>query len=310
MRRFVIKVLVFIFLTIIIFAVLLFLLPPTPRASKSLLFAEIKKDSLLINKQSPRIIFVGGSNLSFGLNSQMIKDSLRLHPVNTAIHASIGMKYMLENTLQYVKESDIFVLAPEYDYFYREWDYGSEELMRMILDVNKKNIRLLSLRQMINCTPFIGNLVLSKFDKFEYLNIVESDVYSVNSFNQYGDVYTHWDMQKRKFKPYVKINIAKYNPEVMEGIKTISKKMQEKGASVFISYPGLQDSSFLNSKESIKKVEKEYIANDFILLGTPERYMMLDSFMFNTPYHLNKKGMDYRTKLLIEDLRAEILKQK
>lgn len=33
---------------------------------------------------------------------------------------------------------------------------------------------------------------------------------------------------------------------------------------------------------------------------------MLDSYMFNTPYHLNKSGVNLGTRLLIADLRGEM----
>src|ERR1700730_2211300 len=90
------------------------LLPATPRSSQSLLFGEIEKDSLLNNAPSPRIVFIGGSNLSFGINSQMIKDSLGLNPVNAAIHASIGLVYMLDHSLNYIRPGDVLVVSPEY----------------------------------------------------------------------------------------------------------------------------------------------------------------------------------------------------
>jgi hypothetical protein len=311
MRKFIIKVSLFIFVTIVLFVVFLFSLPPTPRATKSHFFGEIKKDSLLQNEVSPRIIFLGGSNLSFGLNSQMIKDSLHLNPINTAIHAGIGIKYMLENTLQYIRKGDIIVFIPEYQHFYEKWHKGSEELLRTILDVNKSKIKLLSLNQILNCVPFVGNVVFSKFYEFEYTDVDEDriyGIYGVNSFNRYGDAYLHWDMQRIDSIKADTIVVEKYNFKVMKEIRKYSQKVQKKGAVLFISFPGYQDISFQNSEKAIKKVEQEYIAAGFTILGTPERYRMPDSLMFNTTYHLNKKGVDCRTRLLIEDLRKELLR--
>ncbi|MDR0682237.1 MAG: hypothetical protein LBG15_10390 [Dysgonamonadaceae bacterium] len=309
MKKFIIKVSAFTVITIGLFIVFLFLLPPTPRATGSHLFGAIKKDSLLLNVPSSRIIFIGGSNLSFGLNSQTIKDSLELNPINTAIHAGIGIKYMLENTLQYVQKGDIIVLIPEYQHFYRKWHHGSEELLRTILEINKSKIKLLSLNQIFNCIPFTGNLVLSKLDNFEYIPVEDSKtgIYEVNSFNRYGDAYLHWDMQRiDSFEPDTIMIIDEYNPKVMQEIKKYNQKFQEKGTTLFISYPSYQDISFFNSEKAIKKIEQEYITSGLIILGTPERYRMPDSLMFDTPYHLNKTGVDYRTKLLIEDIRKHI----
>jgi hypothetical protein len=305
MRKFIIKTLIFVFSAIILFPLIPFLFSPTPRAKTSLLFAEIKKDSLLLHVASPRIIFVGGSNLSFGLNSQMIKDSLGLNPINTAIHAGVGIKYMLENTLQYIEEGDIIVFMPEYSLFNRKWDCGSEVLLRMVLDVDKSKIKQLSIGQMISCIPYIGNVVFSKLNRSEYIKFVVDVVYSVNSFNQYGDAVAHWNKGSLEISPDTLIEEA-YNPEAMVKIKEISRQIQKKKASFYISFPVYQEESFFNSAKFIKKVEEEYKANGFIVLGAPERYKFPDSLLFNSTYHSNKKGADYRTMLLIEDIRKGI----
>ena len=307
MKKFIIKILCFIF-WIILLVVLSCFLPTTPRVSKSFLFADINKDSLLVNVPQPRIIFVGGSNLNFGLNSQMVKDSLRINPINTSLHITIGIKYMLDNTYRYIKYGDIVVLALEYAYFQREYCYGSEELLRIVLDVNKSKIRLLNSRQIINCIPYIDKYVLSKYNVFDYLYVEESDVYGVNSYNNYGDVYTHRDLNRRKFllntdiitDSMVRLN---YNYTVMDEIKKFEEKLFQKGAVLYVSYPALLDISFHNQKLLIDKIESEYIKQGFIILGTPSRYMFNDSLIFNTEYHLSGKGADYRTLLLIEDLK-------
>jgi hypothetical protein len=74
-----------------------------------------------------------------------------------------------------------------------------------------------------------------------------------------------------------------------------------------VSYPGFQDKSFYKSIDIIREVQKEYERN-FTVLGTPERYMMPDSLMFDSPYHLTRQGVERRTKLLVEDIRAVIKK--
>ena len=309
MKHYILKISLFTGSLILLFTFFI-LLPPTPRASKSLLFAEVKKDSLLVNTPYPRIIFVGGSNLSFGLNSQDIKDSLNINPINTSIHASIGLKYMLENTMQYVQNGDIIVLIPEYSHFFNDWNRGSTELLRTIIEVNRKNIRLLNKTQIINNLSYIGAFVLTKLSPIEFV-FQESDIYSVNSFNGYGDVETHWNLENRhdEIKP-ITIDVTKYNPKVMIEVKRIAQKLQEKGCVFLVSYPCFQETSFNESMEAIRKVEEEYRANGFTILGTPQRYMAPDSLMFNTLYHLNKPGVERRTELLIEDLRAVQKKKK
>lgn len=301
MNRFTRRILLFL-LPIIALVLVGILLPTTPRASKSLLMASKPKNSLLQNTPSPRIIFVGGSNLSFGLNSQMIKDSLHLNPINTAIHASIGIKYMIDNTLNYIQEGDIVVLVPEYALLYRSLNFGSAELLRTVLDDDFSNLKHLNFYQIFNLIPFIPKYCLTKFKPTEYLNVKESDIYSVNSFNEFGDVYTHWGMQQKAFDPFGRIN-NKMNNDVIKYIEKFSSSVKGKGGVLFVSFPGFQETSFNNSKEQILKVEQELLNANLQVIGSAERNKIPDSMMFNTPYHLNKNGVDYRTKMIIDDIK-------
>jgi hypothetical protein len=288
------------FPVIVLFLIGIFL-PTTPRASKSLLMAEQSKKALLKNTNSPRIIFIGGSNLSFGLNSKTIKDSLKINPINTAIHASIGIKFMLDNTLEYIQNGDIVVLALEYIHYYRSLNFGSEELMRTIFDVNLANIKHLNIIQFINILQYLPKYSLTKLKKDEYLNVTESDVYSVNSFNQFGDTYSHWRMKSQDFEPYDSIK-EEFNSDVLKYIEKFNIAVLKKGGILLVSFPGFQETSFNKSKLAIQKVEYELLKSSLTVIGRPERYKIPDTLMFNTPYHLNKKGVDYRTKLLIEDI--------
>ena len=299
MKKFITNIILF-SLTFIVFILAIGLgLPSTTQDSKSLLFAKIKKDSLLKNSLSPRIIFIGGSNLSFGLNSQTVKDSLRLNPINTAIHASIGLQHMMDNTIQYVNEGDIVVVAPEYQHFFGRFVYGGEELLRTISDVKYAPLKT---NQIKNIYKFLPKLALSKINPLKYIYIRESDVYSVNSFNEYGDVYTHWGLEPRKIVPDLG-NDDDYNPNTIRLINDFRIELKKKNASLYITYPSFQASSFDNNIKQIKKVENELINSGFELLGYPERYRMNDSLMFNSTYHLSKEGVDLRTQLLIEDIK-------
>ena len=52
----------------------------------------------------------------------------------------------------------------------------------------------------------------------------------------------------------------------------------------------------------IEFMYKKLKETDLKLLGNPIRYEVEDILLYNTAYHLNKKGVDIRTELLIQDL--------
>ena len=63
-----------------------------------------------------------------------------MNPINTGIHAGMGLIYMLDHSIGFIRKGDIVVISPEYDHFYGNNAYGGETLLRTIFDVNRKGI--------------------------------------------------------------------------------------------------------------------------------------------------------------------------
>ena len=249
--------------------------------------------------EEPRIIFVGGSNLSFGLNSTRIKQSLNLNPINTAISAALGLKYMLDNTQQYVRKNDVIIIVPEYLLFYQPYDVTSDYLLRVVFDVAPEKRKLLSIKQELNLLEYLPKFSLSKFRPSQYRGFKENAIYGVNSFNEFGDCDAHWNLEKTKFPPDSIGGM--FNEAVVKKIKEFESIARSKGAAVYLTYPCLDRVSFNISKDKILYVEKKLKEYEFDLLGDAQRYVMPTEMMYNTPYHLNKNGVDLRTDLFIED---------
>lgn len=301
MKKFLLKIFIFCIISVVVFSIVIFL-PATPKAKNYVLFSKIQKDSLLKNVPSPRIIFIGGSNLVYGLNSQLFKDSLALNSINTGSIATIGLSYMMDNTLPYIRSGDIVVIAPEYQQFFRSFAYGSQGLLRLLMDVDPTGFKYLKIQQWINITKRLPEYFVSKLDPNEYFDVKVNPAYRADIFNEYGDSNAHWVLKKQGFEPdnFIK---RRLNKDILVEMKIFEKEITDIGASLFITYPCFQAKSFELNKIEIDRVEKALIKNNFELLGTAERYKMNDSLMFDTPYHLIKTGVDLRTELLIEDIK-------
>jgi len=83
----------------------------------------------------PTIVLLGGSNVAFGFQSQMIIDSIGMPVINAGLHAGIGLKFMLDECLPRLHRDDVLVLSPETaSHFYGETSYyGNDELTYMFL---------------------------------------------------------------------------------------------------------------------------------------------------------------------------------
>jgi hypothetical protein len=281
-------------------------MPPTPRASTSDFFRKLKMDSLLKNVASPRLILIGGSNLSLTINSQLLKDSLGFNPINTAITWDIGFVYMFDNTLAYVRPGDVIVASIEYNQFYNKGMFGGDGLVRIIFDVSRDDLFKLRRGHYYNMIYTLPYYSFSKYKTTEYIfNRDPGEVYDRDAINQYGDNCKHWSLSSRKVKPEGELP-EKYDAYSFNILCEFKSAIERKGAILFITFPALQESSFKNQEAGIKEIEKEFKRINFTLIGTPERYVMPDSLLFDTPYHLIKAGVDLRTKLLIADLKLAL----
>ncbi len=284
-----------------------FIMPPTPRASTSHLFAKYQMDSLLRNVASPRVILVGGSNISLSINSQIIKDSLRVNPINTGLSINIGLCYMLDNTLKYIRRGDIVIVCPEYDQFFNRVSLGGEDLVRTVFDVSRRSILDLRPSQAKNIAPLLPYYSLTKFKVREYISERDpSEIYDKDAFNIYGDNCKHWKLVGQSVDALKPLDIGSFDQFAIDLLVDFEAAVIQKGARLFITFPALQEESFLHQRAGIKKVEMEMKKAGFSLLGSPERYIVPDSLLFDSPYHLIKTGVDQRTMLLVRDLKNSL----
>jgi hypothetical protein len=93
---------------------------------------------------------------------------------------------------------------------------------------------------------------------------------------------------------------------VVADIKEFEKQVRGRGGVLYLSFPGFQAASFAKLQGQIAEVEARLRESGLVLLGTPARYAMPEECMFNTPYHLNKQGVDLRTRRLISDLQGHL----
>jgi len=100
---------------LVVFSWRLLLQAPPSRSQDEYVAALIDKDELLGSTLGPRFLFVGGSNLAFGLDSTMVEEAAGLPVVNCGLHANLGLQFMLNRARIHLTEGDIVVLCPEYD---------------------------------------------------------------------------------------------------------------------------------------------------------------------------------------------------
>jgi hypothetical protein len=307
MKIFLSKILVFIALIISIGIFSLFYLP-NPTVKTSMLGALQDKHLLLKETPSPKIIFIGGSNVNFGLDSKKVKEELHINVVDMGLHAGIGLKYSMEDIKPYIKKGDYVVVIPEYEQLYMDIFYGDMELVYVVFDVYKAGKKHIDFHQWLHLANFIPVYGAKKLLLLNTKPVNKiRDPYSRNSFNKFGDSYIHWTLPRENVTPAApSTEKDKVNEDVVEFLKSYDQYTKSKSAVMLVMPPVYQTTSYVNRTPIIKLIKESMVVSGFPYIADPSRYKFADSLFFNTNYHLTKTGVDLRTDLVIEDLRRYI----
>lgn len=298
---------VFLTVAVTLFFLVLLLVPSNPHIKNSLLFAQSHKDSILINSEGNRIIFIGGSNVSFGINSALIEEKYDMTPVNLGLHYGLGMEYYLMHCLSFVNTNDIVVVIPEYENYYGNFMHGKEELLIIKTEAERcKSIDQLSFDQMKNLIPLVPSVFIKKLNIFTYLiDSDPNDVYGVFSFNNFGDAYRHWGNDSEHI-PLLKLdNKNALNSKSFSLIENFTLLYKAKGAKLFCAFPPLNKGNYSLNTTALSNIYSSLENYDINLIGRPIDYCYADSLFYDSPYHLNYTGALIRTENLMSDIFAE-----
>jgi hypothetical protein len=304
MLRFIIKI-SFLVLLVTITAVPVFFIYSNPNAYYA---ANIDKINLLKKTGSPKIVFIGGSNLAFGLNSELIKNQLNINVVNMGLHAGLGLRFMIDEIKPHLKKGDIVVMVPEYQQFSGNFADGDDTLVQLLY-VNPCAVwSLSSVRQIYNVAT-----KYNYFHKILYTTVRKTKItphffYHRFGFNGYGDMTGHLNEKRIGFNP---VNIDYPPDEISEETVKLMGEFhdfsQKRGVMLLMSYPNITEMEFKNAKEKIeifsRKLEKKI---NIRIINTQESQVYPDELFFDTPYHLHEIGRDLRSKRLINDIKKSL----
>ncbi|MBA4319567.1 MAG: hypothetical protein C0412_14290 [Flavobacterium sp.] len=79
----------------------------------------------------------------------------------------------------------------------------------------------------------------------------------------------------------------------------------QKNAKVYYIFPSIPDSAYQQFKKNFIDFNKWLNENIAIpIIGSPEQFILPESFFFDTHYHLNKKGVESRTQTIIDKIKV------
>lgn len=306
MKKFLYKITLLITTFTIFNMVLLF---AVPKNKNEYLCAYNQKIHLLEATPHPQMIFIGGSNVAFSLDSKTIEDSLGYHVVNFGLHGGIGIRYIFEDALQYIKNGDVVVLQFEYANFYNNGNGERETFPLFMVSTNWRNINKLNVGQwitLIHGIPQYSIKSLKTIGKFLthgcwYPTKKSQFVYAADGFNKYGDEISHFNYPNQKYKQTTTKNQKEeVDTEFINWLNKTIESYEQAGATVIMLPPVCIKSFFNQYYDDNINVALTAIHHPYIV--PPSSVALDDNYMFNTEYHMSREGCALNTQNIIHSL--------
>ena len=266
--------------------------------------------NLLKNTPGPRIIVVGGSNVSFGIDAELMQRKLGIPVINDGIHAGLGV-VPLRELQEYIRTGDVIILSLEYSMFSNESIMeGDHAFLSDWIEYSPRRIIYLP-DPWRNIPAIYATMLQRKVNRKvnTYLfggSLAEiRTVFVGTKYNANGDFIGHLDqasMPRRKI-PSVSYPVSDLREEMFIFLEEFQQAAREKGAEVYFEAPASRKTNCETTGEtSLMNFFKTFEERSSIpILTPPEDVCLPDKYFFDTAYHLNAEGRELRTRRLIDN---------
>lgn len=250
-----------------------------------------------------KIVLIGNSNLSFGINSELLEEAFDMPVVNMGFHGGLGNAFHEEMAKVNLCEGDIIIVAHT---DYADQDKILDPAMAWLTVENRpqiwKLIRAKDIPDMFFSFSIYAKKALTLWASKEG-NIPDYEtVYSRYAFNEYGDVNFGRTTRSYTFTEN-SVCVPQINTTCTERLNTLNQYVTEHGASLVIAaYPIAYGEFTPPEAEYIQFQTKLQESLDCPVISDYRDYFMDYDYFYDTEYHLTNEGADLRTQQLIYDL--------
>lgn len=269
-----------------------------------------KKFQKLQSINSNKIVITGGSNVNFGIDSDLIENKLGIPTINMGLHADLKSFIYVETVIPYLKKGDLLLISCEYSAKL----YGASKEVTNYFGYMPFKAKFPVYKNLKAISPLLKNY--TKISQENIINynfkkqlIQRGGVYSYDAFkndNLYEDKI-NYEMTDKMYNSFTRSKLTPNNDiEFLTYFKDLKNKLSQLGVEVLFVIPSSAKNRFL--KEESINYYKDLSSKTNIKLLSERTYLYPKDSMLNTEYHLNKKGRKDRSIKVSKDL-ATTLKQ-
>lgn len=272
-----------------------------PQYSKGYDASLIDKVSRLKSINKPKIVLLGNSNLSFGIDSEFIEKSLGMPVVNMGLHGSAGNAFHEEMSKLNVCKGDIYIVC---HINYADNDTIEDGMVVWSAIENHfelwKILRYKDIKTMVEFFPVYLKKSLNLYATGKG-NIDNGGVYSRSAFNEYGDITLYRENIKNVFEDIV--DIPTVNKITTRRLNKLQKYLDKKGAFLLVAGFPIMSHSVNGNIKKFEKFQKNLERKlDAQVISNYKDYIFEENYFYDGYPHLTTEGTKIRTKQLVSDI--------
>jgi hypothetical protein len=285
---------------------------PVPNAVFTQSILDSKIEAARISSKVPKVVFLGGSNVLFGIDSKQFESKTNRPALNFGCVAGMGPELILDLIDPYLIEGDCVVL---------NWEYG-QYLFTRSGQVNLTYLNLLFGPQshFKKKLPWKDRQALALSVSFSqvrqgietYLNpYVDPEVYKCNLIiDDRGNIRSNQGTSRHGVD-VLPLNSLIHKIDITEDVIEIFSAFVDlcngRGIRVVASWPNLFAHQAYDRnlvvKENFRVIKQFWESLEVQVVGDPRDAMFQEDYMHDTVYHLNDLGVALRTEQLVEELK-------
>ncbi|MGE0495448.1 MAG: hypothetical protein AB7S38_39950 [Vulcanimicrobiota bacterium] len=277
----------------------------------------IDKTARLESLPSPKVVLVGGSNVAYGFDSQLLESGLGRPVVNMGIHAPFGLDYMLAEVESSLKPGDLVVVCPEYELLASDL---KPETLVWILELRPHNLAYVPPRQwpglLDGGLPYLGS-VLRGFGRSPDQRKLRAQALPVmvrSALDERGDVVGHREWTP----PDAREHLARIRSgdlfkegydthrleQAVKTLKDFEHRYQARGARMVVSLPPTPQFLYQRHREQLAGIESALRASAIPVINSAQEMIFPAADFYDTIYHLRGPAIRARTQKVLGGLRA------
>ena len=267
----------------------------------------------LYETEGKKIVVVGGSNVAFGLNGQLLEEILAANGLDYTVcpfglYAAVGTSAMLDLSADALGEGDVVILSVEPGSETMSTYFGAtafwkcaEEAPQMLLHMSGSK-----------ASALVGNYVSYLQERISiYVGgnpPVAEGIYARSSFNERCDMIYQRpnNIMSVGYDTGTPIDLGTVTigADFAQQVNDYCAKAAANGASVVMSFSPMNRSAMRNNTEETVNAYFNTCNETFNcpIISDPNDYILPSGWFYDTNFHLNDAGTELRTYRLAEDL--------